>query len=393
MHFFQRSLAAIAFSAVLPMASAEGIQLKPAWSGIKIDRPITLLSPADGTGRQFLVEQRGKVRILPSDQAGKETKTFLDLSDRKMEENQLEEGLIGMAFHPKFQENGQFYVCYSQQDPKRSIVSEFKVSASDPDKADPATERILLQVPQPFWNHNSGNMLFAEDGKMFIAFGDGGKRDDPMRFAQNRFSFLGKIIRIDVDTRTGSRQYGIPSDNPFLKQEGVLPELYATGLRNPWGISIDKETGLFWCADVGQDIWEEVNLITKGGNYGWSWREGAQPFVIRQDAAPGDGKFIDPIHQYAHSEGLSITGGFVYRGKSIPALAGQYLYGDFANGRIWALNYDSTAAKVTANTQLFQAPLDAKGQATFKPTAFIEDPTGEPIMLDWNGSVQRILAK
>ena len=357
-----------------------------------MDRPITLLEAPDGTGRQFLVQQRGKVRILPRDPAGTETRTFLDLSDRKMEENQFEEGLIGFAFHPKFKENGRFFVCYTQQDPKRSVISEFKAAASDPDKADPATERILLQVPQPFWNHNSGNMLFAPDGKLFIAFGDGGKRDDPFRFSQNRFVYNGKIIRIDVDTRTGSRPYGIPSDNPFLKEEAVLPEIYAYGLRNPWGLFIDRETGLFWCADVGQDIWEEIDLITKGGNYGWSWREGAQPFAIRQEAPPADVKFIDPIHQYDHSQGLSITGGFVYRGKALPGLAGAYLYGDFANGRIWALRYDAAAAKVLDNTLIFEAPLDAKGQATFKPTAFVEAPDGEPIMLDWNGSIQRLVA-
>lgn len=384
--------AALLCFALLPAAWADSIRLQPAWPGVKVDRPITLLEAPDGTGRQFLVQQRGKVRILPRDPAGTETRTFLDLSDRKMEENQFEEGLIGFAFHPKFKENGRFFVCYTQQDPKRSVISEFKAAASDPDKADPATERILLQVPQPFWNHNSGNMLFAPDGKLFIAFGDGGKRDDPFRFSQNRFVYNGKIIRIDVDTRTGSRPYGIPSDNPFLKEEAVLPEIYAYGLRNPWGLFIDRETGLFWCADVGQDIWEEIDLITKGGNYGWSWREGAQPFAIRQEAPPADVKFIDPIHQYDHSQGLSITGGFVYRGKALPGLAGAYLYGDFANGRIWALRYDAAAAKVLDNTLIFEAPLDAKGQATFKPTAFVEAPDGEPIMLDWNGSIQRLVA-
>ena len=372
-------------------ASADGIRLQPAWAGVKVERPISLLTPADGTGRSFLVQQRGKVVILPVADSGTETKTFLDLSDRKMEENQFEEGLVGFAFHPKFKENGKCYVYYTQQEPKRSVISEFTTSASDPDKADPASERFLLQIPQPFWNHKSGNMLFGQDGMLFISFGDGGKRDDPLRFAQNRFVYNGKIIRIDVDTRTGSRAYGIPSDNPFLKQEAVLPEIYAYGLRNPWGLSIDKATGLFWCADVGQDIWEEINLITKGGNYGWSWREGAQPFVIRQETPPTDGAFIDPIHQYPHSEGLSITGGFVYHGKALPELAGQYLYGDFANGRIWALNYDPAARKVTSNNQVFQAPVDAKGQATFKPTAFVEDQTGEPVMLDWNGSLQRLV--
>lgn len=381
----------LACTALIPSTHADGIRLQPVWPGLKVERPITLLAAPDGTGRQFLVQQRGKVLILPASGTGTETRTFLDLSDRKMEENPFEEGLTGMAFHPEFKENGKCYVCYSQQEPKRSVISEFSASASDPDKADPASERILLQVPQPFWNHNSGNMLFGQDGMLFISFGDGGKRDDPLRMAQNRFSFLGKIIRIDVNTRTGSRPYGIPSDNPFLKQEAVLPEIYAYGLRNPWGLSIDQPTGLFWCADVGQDIWEEINLITKGGNYGWSWREGAQPFVIRQEPAPADGKFIDPIHQYDHSQGLSITGGFVYRGQALPALAGHYLYGDFGNGRIWALNYDSAAGKVLSNTELYKAPPGAKGQASLKPTALVADPAGEPLVLDWNGSLQRIV--
>lgn len=392
MHLLHRSLAAVLFITPLPALAADPVKLEPAWSGVKVQRPITLLNPPDGTGRSFLVQQRGKVLILPQDEAGTETKVFLDFSDRKMEENEFEEGLIGFAFHPQFKENGRFFVCYTQQNPKRSLVSELKVSPTDPNKADLSTERVLLSVPQPFWNHNSGNMFFAPDGKFFVAIGDGGKRDDPFDFAQNRFVFNGKIIRIDVDTRTGSREYGIPSDNPFLNQEGVLPEIFAYGLRNPWGISIDTETGLFWCADVGQDIWEEINLITKGGNYGWNWREGAQPFVIRQESPPEKAKFIDPIHQYNHSEGLSITGGFVYRGKGIPSLAGHYLYGDFANGRIWALNYDATAGKVVNNTLISEAPLDSRGQATFKPTAFIPDSAGEPIMLDWNGSIQRIVA-
>ncbi len=389
--FRSAAIALLGNFSLLSTAAAESIRLEPLWPKIGTERPVTLLQAPDGTGRQFLVQQRGKIRILPSDQASAETKTFLDLSGRKMEENQFEEGLIGFAFHPGFKDNGLVYVCYTQQDPKRSIVSEFKVSAADPDKLDPASERLLLEVPQPYWNHNSGNLLFDKEGKLFIAFGDGGKRDDPLRFAQNRFVLHGKIIRIDVDSRTGSRPYGIPSDNPFLKQEAVLPEIYAYGLRNPWGLFIDDETGLFWCADVGQDIWEEINLITKGGNYGWSWREGAQPFVIRQESPPDKVKFIDPIHQYDHSQGLSITGGFVYRGKALPDLAGAYLYGDFGNGRLWALRYDKETGKVTENKVIFEAPLDAKGQATFKPTAFVPDPSGEPVMLDWNGSIQRFV--
>lgn len=391
MNLSLRSTAAALSLTFTVCAAAGPVRMEKAWPGVKVDRPITLLSPADGTGREFLIQQRGKILILPKDQASSDTKTYLDLSDRKMEENEFEEGLIGFAFHPDYKTNGLAYACYSQQEPKRSVISEFKVSAADPDKLDPASERILLQVPQPFWNHNSGNMIFGPDGKLFIAFGDGGKRDDPFRFSQNRFIYNGKIIRIDVNTRTGSRPYGIPSDNPFLKQEAMLPEIYAYGMRNPWGLSFDKETGLFWCADVGQDLWEEINLITKGGNYGWSWREGAQPFVLRQEAPPENAEFIDPIYQYNHTEGLSITGGFVYHGKALPALAGAYLYGDFANGKIWALRYDTAAKKVTENKLLFESPFDNKGQPTFKPVAFVEDTAGEPLMLDWNNTVQRIL--
>lgn len=374
-----------------PLVAADSLRLEPVYAACKTERPISLVQCPDGSGRQFLVQQRGKIRILPKDPAASETKTFLDLSDRKMEENEFEEGLLGLAFHPKYKENGRCYVYYSQQDPKRSVISEFTVSRENPDQLDPATERILLTVPQPFWNHNSGNTLFGPDGYLYISFGDGGKGGDPFRFGQNLFMFNGKIIRIDVDSRTGARAYGIPKDNPFLKKEAAQPEIYAYGLRNPWGLSFDTATGLFWCADVGQDIWEEIDLIVKGGNYGWSFREGARPFAQRQEAPPEDAKFIDPIHEYSHAEGLSVTGGFVYHGKAIPALRNAYLFGDFANGRIWSLRYNPVSKKVSDHQLLVDSKLDPKGEAAFKPTAFCEDAEGEPVMLDWRGGLYRLL--
>lgn len=381
----------LTFSAVPGLQAADTLRLEPAYPACKFERPVSLVQCPDGSGRQFLVQQRGKIVILPKDSTSSETKVFLDVSDRKMEENQFEEGLLGLAFHPKYKENGRAYVYYSQQDPKRSVISEFTVSKDNPDKLDPATERIILTVPQPFWNHNSGNTLFGPDGCLYIAFGDGGKGGDPLRFGQNLFVFNGKIIRIDVDGRTGARQYGIPKDNPFLNKEAVLPEIYAYGLRNPWGLSFDKETGLFWCADVGQDIWEEIDIIEKGGNYGWSWREGARPFNQRQEKPPGDFKFIDPIHEYSHAEGISITGGFVYHGSAAPAIKGAYVFGDFGNGRIWSLKYDPVSKKVTDHQMLIDAKMDAKGEAAFKPTAFCEDANGEAIMLDWRGGLYRML--
>lgn len=389
------SVAALSSFLILlaPTARAGEIRLEPVYAACLTSRPVSLVQCPDGSGRQFLVQQRGKILILPPDTAGSETGTFLDLSDRKMEENEFEEGLLGLAFHPQYKENGRCYVYYSQQNPKHSVISEFTASKTDPDKLDPATERVLLTVPQPFWNHNSGNMLFGPDGFLYISFGDGGKGNDPFRFAQNLFMFNGKIIRIDVDSRTGSRAYGIPKDNPFLNQEATQPEIYAYGLRNPWGISFDRETGLFWCADVGQDIWEEIDIIVKGGNYGWSWREGARPFAARaSETPPENANFVDPIHEYSHAEGLSITGGFVYHGKALPALRGAYLFGDFANGRIWSLRYDPDTSKVNDHKLLLDSSLDGKGQAKYKPTAFCEGPDGEPFMLDWNGGIFRITA-
>ncbi|MES2709057.1 MAG: PQQ-dependent sugar dehydrogenase [Verrucomicrobiota bacterium] len=382
---------ALTLLTVSGLRAADSLRLEPAYPAGKFDRPVSLVQCPDGSGRQFLVQQRGKIAILPKDAAGAETKTFLDLSDRKMEENQFEEGLLGLAFHPKYKENGRCYVYYSQQDPKRSIISEFTVARDNPDKLDPATERVILTVPQPFWNHNSGNTLFGPDGYLYIALGDGGKGGDPFRFGQNLFMLNGKILRIDVDSRTGARAYGIPKDNPFLNKEAVQPEIYAYGLRNPWGLSFDTQTGLLWCADVGQDIWEEIDIIVKGGNYGWSWREGTHPFAQRQEAAPENAKFIDPIHEYSHADGISITGGFVYHGKGLPALQGAYLFGDFGNGRIWSLRYDPVSKKVSDHQILIDAKLDSKGEAAFKPTAFCEDASGEPVMLDWRGGLFRML--
>ncbi|MGI8604849.1 MAG: PQQ-dependent sugar dehydrogenase [Verrucomicrobiales bacterium] len=367
------------------------VRLEPVWEACKIQRPVSVVSAPDGSDRPFLVQQRGQIMILPADRRGSDMKVFLDVSDRKLEENEFEEGLLGLAFHPRFKENGCFFIYYTQQDPKRSVVAEWRVAAGDSSKADPATERILMEVPQPFWNHKSGNLLFGPDGMLYIALGDGGKRDDVTRFAQNLFALHGKILRIDIDSRSGARAYGIPKDNPFVGKEGTRPEIWASGLRNPWGISIDRETGLFWCADVGQDLWEEIDLIVKGGNYGWSFREGARPFALRKDPPPEGSKFIEPIHEYLHTQGISITGGFVYRGQRLPALRGRYIYGDWGSGRLWSLNYDANERRVIDNKLLLEPELDEKGAAKVKPTAFCEDASGEILVLNWNGGIQQMV--
>lgn len=368
-------------------AADSPFQLTREFPNVKMQRPVSLLVAPDGTQRLFLVQQTGKVLILPKDRAGAEAKVFLDAGSLMKVENDFEEGLVGFAFHPKYKENGRFYICYAQQAPKINRLSEFRVSA-DPDKADMATERVLLEVPRPFWNHNSGNMVFGPDGMLYFSVGDGGKGDDAARLSQVQFTMNGKIHRIDVETKTGRRQYGIPADNPFVKTDGACPEAWAWGLRNPWGLSFDSETGTLWCADVGQEQREEINVIVKGGNYGWSFREGTIPFIRRRNDQPEDAKFIEPVHEYDRSQGISITGGFVYRGQKHPDLKGAYIYGDWGSGKIWALRTEGPEHKVAANTLLTE-PADLKAKFA-KPAAFCEDENREVLVLDWNGGIHRL---
>ena len=391
----RRLICALALHTLACQAEEAGAKLVQIYQGIETPRPITIAVPPDGTRRLFLVQQRGQVRILPRDEAGTEAVTFLDLSTRKMEasaESSFEEGLVGFAFHPKFADNKKFYLYYTQQEPKRAVLSEMRASETDASKADPATERVLLEVPLPYWNHHSGNLAFGPDGTLYLSIGDGGGKPggDPLKWAQNLMVFNGKILRIDVDGKTGARAYGIPADNPFVGKDAAREEIYAFGMRNPWGLGFDAE-GALWCADVGQDLWEEIDLIEKGGNYGWSYYEGKQRFAIRKDDPPEGMKFVEPIFVYDHTQGLSITGGFVYRGEKWPKLRGSYLYGDWVLGRIWALRYDKAAKKVINNDTLLKSELNPKNKPTFQPTAFIEDADHEMIALDWGGKIFRLV--
>jgi glucose/arabinose dehydrogenase len=382
------SLVASLSVAPLTLHSGEiAVKFTPVYQNLTLPKPISLVIPPDGTNRQFLVLQGGRILILPEDPAADKAEVFLDLSDRNLIEKDFEEGLLGLAFHPKFKENGRFYIYHSQQNPKRSQIVEMKVSATDPSKADLTSERLLLEVPQPFWNHNSGNMLFGPDGYLYIALGDGGKGNDPLQLAQNRFILNGSILRLDVDTRAGDLAYGIPADNPFVGQEGMRPEIWSYGMRNPWGLHFD-EAGTLWCADVGQDLWEEIDHIVKGGNYGWSFREGTHAFGLNQHPVPEDAKFIDPIHEYTRTDGTSITGGVVYRGEKIPALKGAYVYGDWGYSNIWALKV--TDGKKTENAVLFHDPSKYGDPKAYKPTAFCEGPDQEILLLSWTGRIYRI---
>ncbi len=394
----------LSLAVVLSLFSANAeddpkVKLVPIYQNLEIERPIAVMIPPDGSKRRFLVEQTGKIKILPSDESAGKSKLFMDMTSAMSVEKDFEEGLLGLAFHPDYEKNGKFYLSFSRQGPKRLVVSEFTVSKSDSDQGDSGSERVLLEVQQPEWNHNSGNILFdPKDGKLFIVVGEGGFKNGVFMMAQKLTLWNGKVLRIDVDSRTGKLPYGIPQDNPFIDNPIACPEIWATGFRNPWGSSIDAETGNFYLADVGQDLWEEIDLVEKGGNYGWEFREGKQEYAFRKaymellkgkPDAPKDAKFLDPIHQYSHADGLSITGGFVYRGKKVSELAGHYLYGDWRMAKIWALRYDQ--GKVTENHLLHQ-PEDPK-KPLVQPTGFYPDENGEPLVLGWKGKIFRIVGE
>ncbi|MFN0051613.1 MAG: PQQ-dependent sugar dehydrogenase [Planctomycetales bacterium] len=313
-------------------------------------RPIVLTHAGDGSNRQFVATQQGVVYVIKGEGSAAKSQVYLDLSDRvTYKDFENEEGLLGMAFHPRYKQTGELYFYYTSKKhaPHTSIVSRFKVSATNPDQGDPQSETEILRIPQPFWNHNGGTIAFGPDGFLYIGLGDGGAANDPHDNAQNLGTWLGSILRIDVDHKDPNKNYAVPKDNPFVGKEGAQPEIYAYGLRNVWRMAFDRKTGALWCADVGQNLWEEIDLIVKGGNYGWNLREGAHTFGAKGSGPRGD--LIEPIWEYDHLIGSSITGGVVYRGKKLPMLEGKYLYADYVTGKLWALKYDEAAKKVISN--------------------------------------------
>lgn len=326
-----------------------------AYPNLRVSRPIVLTGAGDGSGRLFIASQTGEIYFIKeSDSQVEEATLFMSLQeavDYKDREN--EEGLLGLAFHPQFSENGKFYVYYSTiERPHVSIVSQFTTKAGNPNQGDPTSQVELMEIQQPFWNHNGGTLAFGPDGFLYIALGDGGKGNDPLQSGQDTSKLLGSILRIDVNNKADGQNYAIPADNPLVGKSNVWPEIYAWGVRNIWRMAFDPKTGDLWAGDVGQNDWEEISLIVKGGNYGWSLREAAHSFTL--DGNKGSGPrpdLIDPLVEYPHTDdwGKSITGGAVYRGPSTPILDGYYLYGDYITGRLWALRYDSAQKAVTEN--------------------------------------------
>jgi glucose/arabinose dehydrogenase len=356
-----------------PSASIPSVLLGPAFPKLVFDRPIFLTHSGDGTNRIFVVQQTGQVLVFENrqDVVQANVQTFLDISSKiRMRHN--EEGLLSLVFHPRYKENGQFFVYYSVDNPKRNRISRFSVSKDDASKADATSEKIILEVEQPWGNHNGSTLLFGRDGFLYASFGDGGAANDPQLNGQNLNTLLATIIRIDVDREENGQSYAIPADNPFVKRESARQEIWAYGLRNVWRMSFDRETGDLWAGDVGQDAWEEIDLIVKGGNYGWNVREGKHDFPdgIRRMAGrtPPDA-IIEPVIDYPHREGVSVTGGYVYRGSQQPRLQGLYIYADYGSRRIWGLRQEN--GSVTAHRELLGG-----AQSTYV-SSFGEDESGE----------------
>jgi glucose/arabinose dehydrogenase len=316
--------------------NGDSLKIVDAFPSLDFNRPVDLQN--NGGDNLFVVEQLGVIKVFHNNPSTETAEIFLDIQSI-VDDRGNEEGLLGLSFHPDFAQNGYFYVNYTTS-LGTTRISRFEVDTQNPTVADPSSELVLLEFSQPFGNHNGGQLTFGPDGYLYIAVGDGGSGGDPQGHGQNTSTLLGSILRIDVDNPSGNLYYGIPSDNPFAgNQSGVREEIFAYGLRNPWRMSFDVDTGLLWAGDVGQNEFEEIDVIENGGNYGWRIMEAADCF---QSASCEQSGLIEPTYHYGHDKGnASITGGVVYRG-SIASLVGWYVYADYASGRIWALESSST---------------------------------------------------
>lgn len=351
------------------------VQLHSVASGFTA--PVLLTAIRD---KYTVVEQGGTIRVLDSNFSN--PSLLLDISANVLFSG--EQGLLGLAFDPNVESNGYFYVdyvstktgsrCAAASDAQCTRISRFQLHQTggvfDFTAVNPATEKVLLEISQPFSNHKGGMLAFGPDNYLYIALGDGGSGGDPLGNAQNLATLLGKILRIDP---TGGDPYAIPANNPFVSSSGARAEIWAYGLRNPWRFSFDRQSGALWAGDVGQSLYEEIDIIARGGNYGWNAREGKHAYL--GGAMPAGA--IDPVWEYDHTQGEAITGGYVYRGNAMPALRGQYIYGDFGSGALWALDATNFTNQLLLNS----------GHA---PSAFGEDANGEIYLVDYNGSILRI---
>ncbi len=332
---------------VLACRSSDGpVAVEPAFPHLSFDQPVDIQHASDGSDRLFVVEKSGLIRVFANDPEIAAAEVFLDLRDR-IDDPHLEMGLLGLAFHPDYEANGQFFVNYTAAEPRRTVVSRFEVDPSDPNRSLPDSETIILEIAQPYQTHNGGRLLFGPDGTFYIGMGDGGWAGDPDENAEDPTNLLGAVLRIDVDRPSGDRNYGIPPDNPFVGGacEECREEIWAYGFRNPWRFSIDSPTGTMWLADVGQESWEEIDIIEKGGNYGWDLMEGTHCYEPPSDC--DETGLTPPVWEFAHRPGNSVTGGLVYRGAEVPEIFGHYVFGGWGTGEIWTIPADDPMVGAT----------------------------------------------
>jgi glucose/arabinose dehydrogenase len=338
-------------------------------------RPIGIAAPNDGSGRLFVLEQDGRIWLVRDGTRG--DNPFLDLT--ALVQAGGERGLLGLAFHPAYPDDPRFFIYYTDRDGNQRVAAG-RVS-DNPDRADVDTVETLLLMEDFASNHNGGSLAFGPDGYLYVATGDGGGGGDPRGSGQSLSSYLGKILRLDIDA-TGGRPYGIPADNPFRGDNGALPEIWLTGLRNPWRTSFDRATGDFWIGDVGQRHWEEIDVARAGQsglNFGWNVTEGFSCFDSGEACAP-DG-LTPPVTAYSHDAGCAVTGGYVYRGSAVPALAGGYLFADYCSGIVWVI--DAAAARVDEPRIVLES-----GRLI---SSFGEGEDGELYATDIGGSLLRVI--
>lgn len=351
----------------------ESLTLQPYVDGLEM--PVFIAAVPGTENKHYVLEKLAHIRLVENGELAEQP--VLDISELVSTGN--EQGLLGLAFHPDFETNGYIYINYTDNEgagvgPQNTQIVRYTVTN---DVADPASAKTILTVSQPHSNHNAGMLTFGPDGYLYIVMGDGGSGGDPYGHGQNMESLLGKMLRIDVDN---GDPYSIPKDNPFVNQDGVRPEIWTVGWRNPWRFSFDRETGDMWLADVGQDQYEEISFQAAGqggDNYGWRCYEATHEYDLSENC---EGKeFIDPVLEYDHSQGASITGGYVYRGTAIPELQGRYVYGDFTSGKIWFASEtdDGWVATEWQDTDL-------------NISSFGEDANGELFVVDYSGTIYRL---
>jgi len=351
-------------------SSTAPVRLQPLATGL--ESPVYVTHAGDGSGRLFVVEQAGVIRIIRNGRLL--ARPFLDVRSRVISGGEM--GLLSVAFHPQYASNGRFFVNYTaNSDSLRTVIAEYRVSDA-PDVAGRA-ERVLLEIAQPYRNHNGGLNLFGPDGMLYIGMGDGGSGGDPHNNGQRLDTLLGKLLRLDVN---GEAPYGVPRDNPFVGRAGARGEIWAYGLRNPWRFSFDRATGRLFLADVGQNRWEEIDLLEKGGNYGWRLMEGAHCF--NPETGCSTTGLILPIAEYGRELGCSVTGGYVYRGTRIRDLVGRYLFSDYCTGRLWSLR--------ESGGRWVMEELRATGLTV---SSFGEDQAGELYVVDHRGTVYQIVPR